>query len=38
MDEGDDDDLRLHMRKIRTPVPDVKQQIKASAYAKKETS
>ena len=35
MDEGADDDLRLHKRKIRTPVPDVKQQIKASAYAKK---
>jgi hypothetical protein len=38
MDEADYDDLRLHKRKIRTPVPDAKQQIKASAYAKKESS
>ena len=37
MDEGDDDDLRLHKRKIRTPVPDPKQQIKASDSAKKES-
>jgi hypothetical protein len=38
MGEGDDDDLRLHKRKIRTPVPGFKQQIKASAHAKKESS
>ena len=38
MDEGDDDDLRLHKRKIRTPMSDVKQQIKASAHAKERSS
>lgn len=37
MDEGDDGDLRLHKRKIRTLVPDAKQQIKASDWAKKES-
>jgi hypothetical protein len=38
MGEGDDDDLRLHKRTIRAPMPAVKRQIKASAYAKKESS
>jgi hypothetical protein len=37
MNEGDDNDLRLANRKIRTPMPDVKQQIKASDCAEKES-
>jgi hypothetical protein len=38
MDEGVDDDLRPQNRKILTPMPGVKQQIKASGGAKKEFS